>query len=272
MAALGVACRYGRIRSAPPALAARPAGLDVDAAQLIVRRALAEGREWLDADEAHALLRAYGLPVCPQVSVDDVGMAVAAANRFGYPVAVKLGRAGLHKSELGGVRLDLAHAGALRDAVAALRRIDDGPLVVQPMLAPGTELIVGSVRDPQCGPLVMVGMGGVTTDVLGDRSFALAPLPPSEAARMIDELRSAALLDGYRGAPTVRRDAIAEVIVRVGAMADDLAEIAELDLNPLLGTADGVMIVDARIRVTTPPARPDPLVRQLRSQDAPRNP
>lgn len=264
MAALATAHRYGRIRATPIELPARPSGVDTAAARQIVRRALDTGRDWLDAAEAYELLAAYGLPLCRQITVEDVGMAVAAANRIGYPVAIKLGRAGLHKTELGGVHLDVKHAGELRDAVAALRLIDDGPLVIQPMITGGIELIVGSVRDPQCGPLVMIGMGGVITDVLGDRSFMLAPLTSRDAATMIDELRASALLDGYRGSPVVPRDAVADVLIRVAALVDDLPEIAELDLNPLIGTGDGVVVIDARVRVTARPASPDPLVRQLR--------
>jgi acyl-CoA synthetase (NDP forming) len=132
------------------------------------------------------------------------------------------------------------------------------------MITRGTELIVGAVHDAQCGPLVMIGAGGVLTDVLKDRTFALAPLSPPDALDMIGRLRSARLLDGYRGAPVVSRLAVADVLLRIGSLVDDVPEIAELDLNPLIGTAAGLQAVDARVRVAVPPRHPDPLLRRLR--------
>jgi acyl-CoA synthetase (NDP forming) len=230
-----------------------------------VSAALAAGREWLTPDEVSALLTAYGLPACPQALVDDAAAAVEAANRLGYPLAVKLGAAGLHKSDLGGVRLGIADEADLRATVDDLRRLADGPILLQPMVPSGTELIVGAVHDPQCGPLVMLGAGGVLTDVLGDRSFGLAPMSFAHADELLGGLRAARLLDGYRGAPVVSRDTVRDVLVRVAALVDDVPEIAELDLNPLVCRADGVTIVDARVRVAPAPVHPDPLVRQLRS-------
>jgi acyl-CoA synthetase (NDP forming) len=134
------------------------------------------------------------------------------------------------------------------------------------MIGRGTELIVGAVHDPQCGPLVMLGAGGVLTDVLGDRSFGLAPLTEHDAEQLLGRLRSARLLDGFRGAPVVPLSAVVDVLVRVAALVDDVPEIAELDLNPLICGTDGLSAVDARIRIATPPRHPDPLVRQLRGR------
>jgi acyl-CoA synthetase (NDP forming) len=132
------------------------------------------------------------------------------------------------------------------------------------MVGTGTELIVGAVHDAQCGALVMLGAGGVLTDILGDRSFGLAPFTEHDAEQVLGRLRSAPLLDGFRGAPVVSRAAVIDVLVRVAALVDDVPEIAELDLNPLICQADGLHAVDARIRVAVPPLHPDPLVRQLR--------
>jgi hypothetical protein len=115
----------------------------------------------------------------------------------------------------------------------------------------------------------MLGAGGVHTDVLADRTFALAPLDPLGADELIIRLRSARLLDGYRGMPVVSRAAVRDVLIRLAALADDVPEIAELDVNPLIARADGLYGVDVRVRVATPPAHPDPLVRQLRGPRGP---
>lgn len=270
-AALGLANRYAQIRSAPTALPRRPAGVDPAAARDIVRAPLTAGRDWLSAHEAHRLLRAYGLPVPDQAVVDNPGAAVAAAAELGYPLVAKLATPGLHKSDVGGVRVGIADDTELRAAIAALDEIGghSGPdVLLQPMVGAGTELIVGAVHDDQCGPLVMLGAGGVLTDVLGDRSFGLAPLTEHDAEQLLGRLRSARLLDGFRGSPVVSRAAVIDVLIRIAALVDDVPEIAELDLNPLICRTDGLSAVDARIRVAIPPRHPDPLVRQLRGHAA----
>ena len=268
-AALGVAYQHVRAQASDSGLVIRPADVDAESARAMVSAALAAGREWLTPDEVYELLSAYRLPGCAQALVDDVDAAVRAAARLGYPLAVKLGGAGLHKSDLGGVRLGIADETELRNALDDLAKLSAGPILLQQMVRPGTELIVGSVHDAQCGPIVMLGAGGVLTDVLGDRSFGLAPMTSGQADELIAGLRSARLLDGYRGAPVVSRDTIRDILVRVGTLVDDLPEIAELDLNPLVCRADGVTIVDARVRVAPAPVHPDPLVRQLRGPRAP---
>jgi acyl-CoA synthetase (NDP forming) len=199
--------------------------------------------------------------------VHSVDEAARAGGELGYPVAAKLAAAGVHKTELGGVRLGLDDADALRNAYRELAAVTPDPLagvLVQPMVGHGTEIIVGVVRDPQFGPLVMLGAGGVLVDLLDDRAFRLAPLAAAEADTMIGELPLARLLDGYRGAPVVSRAALRDVLVRIAALAADLPEIAELDVNPLVGTDDGLIAVDARIRVEAPAPSRDPLLRQLR--------
>jgi acyl-CoA synthetase (NDP forming)/GNAT superfamily N-acetyltransferase len=263
-AALGIAHRYAQQRAVPSALPRRPAGVDAAAARTIVERAGHDGRDWLPPEDAFRLLSSYGIPVCPHDVVCDSAEAAEAAAGLGYPLVAKLATPGLHKSEAGGVRLGIADEASLRAAVAELAVLGDGRVLLQPMIGGGTELIVGSVHDPQCGPLVMVGAGGVLTDVLGDRAFGLAPLTDLDAASPIDSLRSARLLDGYRGAPVVDRSAVQDVIVRVAALVDDVPEIAELDINPLIARSDGLFAVDVRVRIAEPPRHPDPLVRQLR--------
>jgi acyl-CoA synthetase (NDP forming)/GNAT superfamily N-acetyltransferase len=271
-AALGLAYRYAQISATPIALPRRPAGIDVAAARATAAAALEEGRDWLTADESYRLLSAYGLPVPGQAVVNNADAAVAAAAAFGYPVVAKLATPGLHKSDVGGVRVGTADEAELRAAVRDFDAIGGAPgqqVLLQPMVAKGTELIVGAVHDPQCGPLVMLGAGGVLTDILGDRSFGFAPLTEHDAEQVLGRLRSARLLDGFRGAPVVPRSAVIDVLVRVAALADDVPEIAELDLNPLICRTDGLSAVDARIRVAVPPQHPDPLVRQLRGHAGP---
>ncbi|MEO9139824.1 MAG: GNAT family N-acetyltransferase [Jatrophihabitans sp.] len=263
-AALGVAHRYAQLREQSFALPLRPADVDVASARGLVDRALRSGQPWLALDDAFALLASYGVPVCPHAVVTDPDAALAAAAGLGYPLVAKLAAPGVHKSELGGVRLGLADEDALRAAVADLCTLADGRVLLQPMIGGGTELILGAVHDPQCGPLVMVGAGGILTDVLGDRAFGLAPLTEDEADALIGSLRAARLLDGYRGAPVVDRTAVRDALVRIAALVDDVPEIAELDLNPIIAGPDGLIAVDARVRVAEPPHHPDPLLRQLR--------
>ncbi len=266
-AALGLAHRYAALKADPGVIATRPSGVDPDAARAIVTAALAAERDWLTADEAYRLLDAYGLPVAAQAVVDNADAAVAAAAGLGYPVVAKLATPGLHKSDLGGVRIGIEDETALRAAVRDLDEVGGGPgqeVLLQPMVGKGTELIVGAVHDLQCGALVMLGAGGVLTDILGDRAFGLAPLSEHDAEQLLGRLRSAPLLDGFRGAPVVSRAAVLDVLIRVAALVGDVPEITELDLNPLICRADGLRAVDARIRVAVPPEHPDPLVRQLR--------
>jgi acyl-CoA synthetase (NDP forming) len=263
-ASLGVAHRYARQRERLQSAPRRPDDVDAAAARALVDAALRDGRQWLPPKDAFTLLGHYGIPVCPYAIVTDANAAVAAAETLGHPLAAKVATPGLHKTEAGGVRLGIQDEANLRSAVQALRGIGDGGVLLQPMIAAGTELIVGSVHDPQCGPLLMVGAGGVLTDVLGDRAFGLAPITDADADELINSLRSARLLDGYRGAPVVSRAAVRDVLVRVGALVDDVPQIAELDINPLIARTDGLYVVDTRIRLAEPPRHPDPLVRQLR--------
>jgi acyl-CoA synthetase (NDP forming)/GNAT superfamily N-acetyltransferase len=262
--ALGVAHRYAQQQADPQPLPTRPHGVDPTAAQALIDTAMGDGREWLVPEDAFALLESYGIAVCPHAVVTDPDAAAEAAARLGYPLVAKLAVPGMHKTEAGGIRLGIADEAHLRTAVLELADLGDGRVLLQPMIRGGTELIVGSVHDAQCGPLVMIGAGGVLTDILGDRAFGLAPLSEPEADRLISSLRSARLLDGYRGAPVVDRAAVNDLLVRLGALVDDLPEIAELDINPLIAGADGLHAVDVRVRVAAPPRHPDPLLRQLR--------
>lgn len=264
-AALGTAWRYSKLRRAPVTPVARPAGIDQDRARALIIRALTAGADWLAAGDVARLLTCYGLPVSPQRVVGDADSAVVAAGELGYPLAVKLAEGGVHKTDVGGVRLGVPDEAELRRVFAELAALRPGKpaVLVQPMTPAGTEVILGAVQDDQFGPTVMIGSGGILADVIADRAFRLAPLRVQDAEDMLAELRTAVLFDGYRGAPRVSRAALADLAVRIGALVDDLPEVAELDLNPVICHGENLLVVDARVRVAAAAPRPNPLLRNL---------
>ncbi|HEY9065117.1 MAG TPA: bifunctional acetate--CoA ligase family protein/GNAT family N-acetyltransferase [Burkholderiaceae bacterium] len=235
---------------------------DTAGARLLIERALAEGREMLTEPEAKALLAAYGIPVVPTVVVEASPDGVAAAARpLGYPVALKILSPDIsHKSDVGGVRLGLRDETELRRAVDAMltsvsqsrpqARITG--CTVQPMVqrASAQELIVGASIDPVFGPVLLFGHGGTAVEVLADRAIGLPPLNRTLARELISRTRVARLLAGYRDRPAAKLDAIADVLVALSQMLADLPALAELDINPLWADADGVVALDARLRVT----------------------
>jgi acyl-CoA synthetase (NDP forming) len=235
----------------------------------VVRSHLAEhgAGGWLELDDAARLLAACGLPVASTQAVASANEAAAAAESLGYPVALKA-RSGdlVHKSDIGGVVIGLADESAVRvayDEMAARLGKQMGGAVVQPMAQAGVEAIVGLTVDPVFGPVVMVGLGGVMTDVLGDRAFAVPPLDPGAGEAMVRSLRAAPLLDGFRGAPPVDRPALVAIVERVARIAAELPELVELDLNPVIVTADGAVIVDCKARLAPRHLGPGPLFRAL---------
>jgi acyl-CoA synthetase (NDP forming) len=227
-------------------------------AQEVLLLARAAGRSSLDAAECRALLEAYGVPVVPQTIAADPADAVAFAERAGYPVALKVVSPDiLHKTDVGGVLLGVADADGVRagfarvveNARCARPDADIRGVLVQPMVTGGQEVIVGVTRDPTFGPLVMFGLGGVYVEALKDVSFRLAPLARADAEEMIGEVRAARLLAGLRGAPPADGAALVDAIVRIGRLAADCPEIAEMDVNPLavFATGQGALALDARV-------------------------
>jgi len=197
-------------------------------------------------------------------SEDD---AAAACAELGGRVVLKAQAAGVvHKTDAGAVKLNLHGEPETRSAYRELAGIFGSRLagvIVQPMLSGGTEVIIGTVSEPVFGPLVVFGLGGVATEVLGDHAARLTPLTGTGAASLIRSVRAAPLLLGHRGQPAVSADALADILLRVSQLADDLPEAAELDLNPVLAQPGGACALDVRIRIT--PAHPrDPFLRQLR--------
>jgi acyl-CoA synthetase (NDP forming) len=202
--------------------------------------------------------------------VEGAQAAVEAARRIGGPVALKaLGPTLLHKSDVGGVRLDLASPDAAGAAYEEMKEALGDAMVgaaVQPMADAGVEVIVGVVHDEPFGPLVMLGLGGTAAELLGDRSFRALPLTDLDAARLVRSLRSSPLLLGYRGAPPCNTGALEDLLLRVARLAEDVPELAELDLNPVIVSSTGVTAVDARTRLMPAGATPD--VRALRPPGA----
>ncbi len=269
--ALGLAARYAAWRRRPEGSVPDLPGLDAHAARRLVDAVLADapGGRWLDGDEATRLLGSYGVPIAPSELAGDADAAVAAAGRLGYPVALKTAAPDVvHKTDVGGVHLDLGDEQAVREAFAAVTTAVDAPgagAVVQRMVEPGVETIVGVVHDASFGPLLMFGLGGVATELLADRAFRVLPLTDLDARELIRSVRASPLLFGYRGAPAVDTDALEDLLLRVARLADDVPELAEMDLNPVIAAPGGVTAVDAKVRLAPVPDRPDPWLRRLRA-------
>jgi acyl-CoA synthetase (NDP forming) len=267
--ALGVAVRAGRWRRSPRGRLPDLSGIDVAAA----RRGVVEWLErnprggWLDAGSAAALLGDFGIAVVRTVAAQDAAAAVRAARSLGYPVAVKSADPALvHKTELGGVQVNLRDDDEVwrAHAIAAAAGDASAGVLVQRMHRAEVELVVGVTADPTFGPVVLLGLGGVTTDLLGDRAFRLAPLTDLDAAGLCRELRASPLLFGYRGRPPADVPALEDLLLRVGRLADELPELAELDLNPVMLDVVGLSVVDVKLRLAPAPARSDPMLRALR--------
>ena len=250
----------------------RPAGmvpdfddLDIQTVTRICREALAtRGDGWLTAAETRSLLNAMSIPLPPGGIATTADDAAALAAQIGFPVAVKLASHTLvHKTEIGGVHLNLATKTAVHDAfdqIAAQlthdRNLDamEGVLV-QPMVTGGVEVMAGMVQDPSFGPLIGFGLGGIHVEILGDVRFRITPLTELDAADLIRSIKGYRLLQGYRGHPPGDVDAIQALLLRLSRLVEEVPEIVELDLNPIfaLPPGQGCMIVDARIRVAKSP-------------------
>jgi acetyl coenzyme A synthetase (ADP forming)-like protein len=224
-------------------------GIDRTAATSVVERALARAEDsWLDPADTRELLAAYGLPLVPERVAEDAEAAVSAAAELGFPAVVKSAAAGAHKTETGGVALDLEDEAAVR---AAAERIGF-PVVVQPMLRGGTELLAGLLQDPVFGPLVAFGPGGVYAELIGEASLRIAPLTDIDAEELVVTGKAGRLVGGFRGAAPADAAALADLGQGLAALGDDFAAVAELDLNPVLAFSDRAVSVDARLRIRRP--------------------
>ena len=244
---------------APTASENAPA--DVAAARALIEAVLAEGRDMLDEREAKALLGAYGIPTVRTLAVAPTAdAAVEAARSTGYPVALKILSPDIsHKSDAGGVRLKIADEAELRRAAADMlaqvhaRRPDArlAGFTVQAMVSRpyAQELIVGASVDGTFGPVLLFGQGGTAVEVVADRAIALPPLNRVLARELVARTRVARLLAGYRDHPPAKTDAVCDVLIALSQMQADLPELAELDINPLWADHEGVIALDARVRV-----------------------
>jgi acyl-CoA synthetase (NDP forming) len=252
---------YAEWRAQPEGLMPDFDDLDLPAAREVCQKALAQREAgWLSAEETRTVLKAICLPVLPGGVATTADEAVDLARRIGFPVAVKLAsRQVVHKTEAGGVCLNLADASAVRNAFDEIReRLAQANqigamegVVVQPMIASGVEVMAGVTHDPLFGPLVAFGLGGIYVEVLADVCFRVTPLTDRDAAEMVRSIRGYRLLQGYRGHPPADLESIQEMLLRLSRLVEELPEIREVDLNPVfaLPPGQGCRIVDARVRV-----------------------
>ena len=253
--ALGHAARYGAWRATPPGRVPDLEGLRQDRARELVAGVLADPPRggWLALDPTVELLGCYGVPLADSIGVITQDAAIAAAAQFGGPVALRADVPGLLRtSDAGDVLTGLHGADEVRRGFGSLKEVFGRRLagvIVQPVVTGGVEVRISVLHEQVAGPLVLFGLGGADGDALADRAARLAPLTESEAEDLIRSTRAASLLLGRRGVPAADLAALREMLLRVSRMADDLPQIAELELSPVIARPDGVQAVDARIRI-----------------------
>jgi acetate---CoA ligase (ADP-forming) len=244
-AALGRAADRADWLRRPAGTVSEPADIDPRSAKELVTSALDSGDElWLAPGQTRALLDAYGIPLVRERQARTEDEAVAAAHELGYPAVVKTSAPGAHKTETGGVALDLRDEVELREAIARV----GFPAIVQAMIRGNAELLAGVVQDPVFGPLVAFGPGGVLAELIGEAQIRIAPLTDADAGELVLGGKAGRLVRGFRG-PECDASALIELVQRLSQLADDLPEVAELDLNPVIGLPEGCVVVDARARL-----------------------
>jgi acetyl coenzyme A synthetase (ADP forming)-like protein len=252
-AALARAASYAEWRQGPQGAVPELTGIEAAAARRVMDQALARGAGWLSMAESESLLSAVGIPVLESRTVLTAEDAAEAAANAGFPVALKaIGSALVHKSDVGGVRLRLKDSAAVNAAWQDMRKRLGSRMsgaVVQKMAGEGVEILIGAVKDPVYGPVLACGMGGTLTELLADRQLRLHPLTDLDATSMIEELRGAPVLRGYRGSTPADEAALGDALLRLSALVGLCPEIQELDVNPLIVGRRGVCAVDARVRV-----------------------
>ena len=218
--------------------------------------ARAEGRTLLTEVESKQLLHDAGIAVTLSRLATSASEATTMAAEVGFPIVLKIVSGDIaHKSDVGGVALELADAAAVEAAYAAMMEsvaeaapdaTIDG-VAVQAMAEPGTEVIIGTTTDPQFGPVMMFGLGGILVEVLKDVSFRIVPLEPRDAKQLIREIQGFPVLEGVRGQAGADLDALEQMVLQVSSFAESNPEVAELDLNPVIARPDGAIAVDARV-------------------------
>jgi acetyl coenzyme A synthetase (ADP forming)-like protein len=250
-------------------------GIDLPAVRIILDQALSQGRLAIGDAEARSILQACGLPIPESELAETPEQAAAIATRLGFPVVLKIASPDiLHKTDVGGVKIGLESASDVRDAFELItyrvnRYLPEARLwgcLVQKMAPPGLEVLVGMNRDPQFGPLLTFGLGGIFVETLKDVSFRLAPLSVEDAHQMLSEIRASPLLDGVRGRPAADKAALAEALQRISQLVVAFPEIAELDINPFIvyEAGQGGTAIDMRLVLTPPKSEGEgPLPRGL---------
>jgi acetate---CoA ligase (ADP-forming) len=261
--ALAHAARWSAWRERPSGVPGSLSGCRTEEAALIMARALAAGQGWLSPADAAAVLDCYQIPVIKSVTARTPAEAVAAAEALGYPVALKATAEGLiHKTDAGGVELDLTDAAAVAAAAARVaeavaqagHRLEG--FLVQPMAPTGLELLAGVVHDASFGPVLVCGAGGTNAELLGDISVRITPLTDLDAREMLRSLRSFPALGGYRGRPAADTDSVERLLTSLSVLVETHPEIAELDANPVIAGPDGALVLDVRLRVSAPEPPP----------------
>jgi acetyl coenzyme A synthetase (ADP forming)-like protein len=221
-------------------------GIDTVRGRAVIADAVATGEDlWLRPDQVRDLLQAYGIPVVPERIASTPAEAQEAATELGLPAVVKSAEPGTHKTETGGIALGLASTEDVREAAERI----GPPVLVQPMLEGSAELLAGVVEDPVFGPLVAFGPGGVFAELIGQAEFRIAPLTDADARELVLGGKAGELVRGFRGEPAADEQALTDVLHRLSRLGDDLHEVAELDLNPVIASPEGCVAVDARVRV-----------------------
>ncbi|HUV24643.1 MAG TPA: acetate--CoA ligase family protein [Methanomassiliicoccales archaeon] len=220
----------------------------------IITKAKNEGRTFVTEPEAYAILEEYGVKVAPWALCDSAKTAVEEADRIGYPVVMKVVSPQIvHKTEFGAVKVNISSPQKVEEAYFQLmgsaldhEGVEVTGILVSKMLK-GLEIIVGSTRDPQFGPLLMFGLGGVFVEVFKDVSYRIAPLEEIDVDEMLSELKGNKLIHGFRGMEGVNIEDLKRVLISISTLLTDLQDIAEMDLNPIFGNSTGVRVADARI-------------------------
>jgi acyl-CoA synthetase (NDP forming) len=254
--AIARAAQYGAWRARTEGRLPEPQGVDLARVRAVLHQALGRGGGWLTVAEAQEVLIASGVPLAPAAVVSSGDEAARVAGDLGFPVAVKaVGPTLLHKTDVGGVVLGLPDAAqvetACRDLEARLGERLTG-FIVQRMVPPGVEMLVGTVEEATFGPVMLCSLGGTMVELLGKPLARLLPLTDADIDDLLQEMPGNALLRGFRGAPPVDEAALRDLLARVSHLAEACPEIQEMDLNPLRLFEEGLSVVDARIRVATP--------------------
>lgn len=256
--ALARAVQYGKWLASPEGNVSAFPDVRREDAAAIVAHALREGGRWLTPEETENLLDCYGIPLVKSLYVATSEEAGRVALELGGQVALKAVAPGLvHKTEAGAVRLALTGDEETKKAAEEMsKQLESAGLkgtgfIIQPMVPPGIEMLVGVTHDPVFGPIMVCGAGGVLVELLKDVTVRITPLTDQDASEMIHSLKTSPLLRGYRGGSRYDVSALEQVVLRVGALVEDIPEVSELDLNPVivLPEGQGVSVVDARIRV-----------------------